>query len=377
MAVKGKRAKKSSNRYSELSTLKGTKLVNALKEIREVLRNADEESSIPGFATLSSQLTSDAILKNETREISQYVGFCVVEVYRINEGIGFSDDVNKSVMDHVIHNLRLLETPSRTDLYRFTFDMFERLSQTPLLKCFLSLGTEGQELSLRLFQTLFAILDSYATTPTPKRSKSKPKRPRSTTDPASQFTEEELTAEQERVSHVAMEVAVSTLDLFKHIPDPILDLLLMTLLPPTDSPDAAKLPSGRFVESLLSVKQAKLTAPVQQFCTRLLCLASDSQLLDARDHVRMEVAFHADFPHSFGVGGSNARLHDSFAAVRRAGVTCGGRFPAVTSGALSGGSLRRNARPVAVSPILRIEHRDLSRSFAGVSATGAARCVWR
>ena len=71
MAVKGKRAKKNANQYSDLSTLKGTKLVNSLKEIREVLRNAEEESSVSGFTTLSSQLTSDALLKNETREISQ------------------------------------------------------------------------------------------------------------------------------------------------------------------------------------------------------------------------------------------------------------------------------------------------------------------
>lgn len=377
MAVKGKRAKKSPNRYSELSTLKGTKLVNSLKEIREVLRNAEEESSIPGFATLSNQLTSEAILKNETREISQYVGFCLVEVYRINEGLGFSDDVNKMVMEHVIHNLRLLETPSRTDLYRFTFDMFERLSQTPLLKCFVSLGEEGHEQAIHLFQTLFAIVDSYSTTPSPKRSKPKSKRPRVATDPASQFTEEELAAEQERVTHVAMEVAVSTLDLFKRIPDNLLDLLLMTLLPPDSTPDATKLPSGRFVESLLSVKQAKLTAPVQQFCTRLLCLEGDSQLLDARDHVRMRVVFHADFPHSFGIGGSNTRLHDGFIAICGAGVTCGRGLPTIASGALFDFTLRRNARAVSRSSILPIELKDRSRSSAGVSTTGVRRCDWR
>ena len=374
MAVKGKRAKKNANQYSDLSTLKGTKLVNSLKEIREVLRNAEEESSVSGYTTLSSQLTSDALLKNETREISQYVGFCLVEVYRLNEGLGFSDDVNKTVMEHVIHNLRLLETPSRTDLYRFTFDMFERLSQTPLLKCFLSLGSEGQELCLHLFQTLFAILDSYTSTPSPRRSKSKSKRPRPV-DPASQLTEEELASEQERVSHTAMEVAVSSLDLFKHIPDSLLDLLLMTLLPPSDTPDAEKLPSGRFVESLLSVKRSKLVAPVQRFCTRLLCMERDSQLLDARDHVRVRMVFHADFPHSFGAGERNARLYDGFASIPRAGVTCGGGLPTITSCALSRFPLRRNARAVSLVSFLPIEHKVPSRNSAGVSATAAAPCV--
>lgn len=319
MPPKGKNVKSKASRYKDLASLKGAKLVNTLKEIRETLQKATVDAMVPEFDLIVSQLISDVILKNETREVAQLVGCCIVEVYRLNEGIGFSDEVHKCSLELVVRNLRILETPSKSETYQHTFTMFENLCRTPLLKVIISLGDEGKEIAVNLFRTLFAGLDSYSTSPVPQKKKSRrsAKSTRVSSDPSTQLTDEELFVERERVKKVSMEVIIAVLDLFKHIPEPLLDLLLITLLPPAvvadHSPSSSstlssssglvarggegemegeegevKLPSRELVEELLIVKKAKLAAPIQQFCTSMMCAeVSRSELSDSRDHVRI------------------------------------------------------------------------------------------
>ena len=46
------------------------------------------------------------------------------------------------------------------------------------------------------------------------------------------------------------------------------------------------MPSCELVEELFIVKKAKLAAPIQQFCTSMMCAeTSGSELSDSRDHV--------------------------------------------------------------------------------------------
>ena len=332
MPPKGKNVKSKASRYKDLASLKGAKLVNTLKEIRETLQKATVDAMVPEFDLIVSQLISDVILKNETREVAQLVGCCIVEVYRLNEGIGFSDEVHKCSLELVVRNLRILETPSKSESYQYTFMMFENLCRTPLLKVIISLGDEGKEIAVNLFRTLFAGLDSYSTSPIPQKKKSKrsAKSTRVSSDPSTQLTDDELFVERERVKKVSMEVIIAVLDLFKHIPEPLLDLLLITLLPPAvvadHSPSSSsssslsstsgltargvegeegevKLPSRELVEELLIVKKAKLAAPIQQFCTSMMCAeVSRSELSDSRDHVRIMNDKNSDDPtHSIAI----------------------------------------------------------------------------
>ena len=87
MAPKAKISKTKSSRIKDLTSLKGIRLVNSLKEIRDTLRKATVDVMVPEFDLLVSQLTSDAILQNETREVAQLVGCCIVEVYRFDSAM--------------------------------------------------------------------------------------------------------------------------------------------------------------------------------------------------------------------------------------------------------------------------------------------------
>lgn len=306
-----KNSKAKSSRIKDLTSLKGVRLVNTLKEIRETLHKATVDVMVPDFDMLVSQLTSDAVLQNETREVAQLVGCCIVEVYRLNEGVGFSDEVHKNSLELVVRNLRLLETPSKSEIYQFTFTMFETICHTPLLKVIISLGDEGKEIAVKLFRFIFDVLDSYSTSPTPqkKNNKHSSKSSRVSSDPSNQLNDDELLVEKERVKRIGMDIIISVLDLFKHVPESLLDLLLMTLLPfqivsghstsPSSSVATAattttkgvgevKMPSCELVEELFIVKKAKLAAPIQQFCTSMMCAeTSGSELSDSRDHVKL------------------------------------------------------------------------------------------
>lgn len=278
MPSKGKKTKARSNRYKDLVTLKGTQLLSMLNEIYETLRNETDESKIPGFSSLMKQLTSEKILKSENREVTQRVGFCVVEIYRLSEGIGFSDEVNQNILELVIRNLRTLECPSKNEVYQRTFDMFERLNQTPLLKAIITLGDSGKEIAVNLFRTIFTIIDSTFSSTTPKKSKSK--RVSRTADSASQMTEEELSAERDRVKRISMDTLIAILDLYKRVPDVLLDLLLVSLVPQEDS---QKLPSQEMIEELLVIKKTKLAGDIQKFCASIMCAESTDS--ESREHV--------------------------------------------------------------------------------------------
>ena len=280
MPSKGKRTKASANRYKDLVTLKGTPLLSMLDEIYETLRNETDESKIPGFASLVKQLTSEKILKNETREVAQRVGFCVVEVYRLSEGIGFSDEVNQSILELVIRNLRTLECPSKSETYLRTLDMFERVGQTPLLKAIITLGDNGKEIAVSLFRTILTAIDSTFSS-TPRKSKSK-RSSRTKTDVVSQMTEEELSVHRDRVKRVSMDTIIAILDLYKRIPDVLLDLLLVSLVPQEDS---IKLPSQEMIEEVFVIKKAKLASDVQKFCASVLCAESSDS--ESGEHVSM------------------------------------------------------------------------------------------
>ena len=280
MPSKGKRTKASANRYKDLVTLKGTPLLSMLDEIYETLRNETDESKIPGFASLVKQLTSEKILKNETREVAQRVGFCVVEVYRLSEGIGFSDEVNQSILELVIRNLRTLECPSKSETYLRTLDMFERVGQTPLLKAIITLGDNGKEIAVSLFRTILTAIDSTFSS-TPRKSKSK-RSSRTKTDVVSQMTEEELSVHRDRVKRVSMDTIIAILDLYKRIPDVLLDLLLVSLVPQEDS---IKLPSQEMIEEVFVIKKAKLASDVQKFCASVLCAESSDS--ECGEHVSM------------------------------------------------------------------------------------------
>ena len=280
MPSKGTRTKASANRYKDLVTLKGTPLLSMLDEIYETLRNETDESKIPGFASLVKQLTSEKILKNETREVAQRVGFCVVEVYRLSEGIGFSDEVNQSILELVIRNLRTLECPSKSETYLRTLDMFERVGQTPLLKAIITLGDNGKEIAVSLFRTILTAIDSTFSS-TPRKSKSK-RSSRTKTDVVSQMTEEELSVHRDRVKRVSMDTIIAILDLYKRIPDVLLDLLLVSLVPQEDS---IKLPSQEMIEEVFVIKKAKLASDVQKFCASVLCAESSDS--ESGEHVSM------------------------------------------------------------------------------------------
>lgn len=278
MPSKGKKTKARSNRYKDLVTLKGTQLLSMLNEIYETLRNETDESKIPGFSSLMKELTSEKILKSENREVTQRVGFCVVEIYRLSEGIGFSDEVNQNILELVIRNLRTLECPSKNEVYQRTFDMFERLNQTPLLKAIITLGDSGKEIAVNLFRTIFTIIDSTFSSTTLKKSKSK--RVSRTADSASQMTEEELSVERDRVKRISMDTLIAILDLYKRVPDVLLDLLLVSLVPQEDS---QKLPSQEMIEELLVIKKTKLAGDIQKFCASIMCAESTDS--ESREHV--------------------------------------------------------------------------------------------
>lgn len=257
MPPKSKRAKQSAKLYDQLSSLKGAQLTKKLEEVYQALRKTMSEESFPGFSSLVEQLASDALLKSGNKNATQLLCYCLVEVFRINEGVGFPDSSCAAALSLIIHNLRALELPSKTDVYTRSFEMFEKLYQTSLLKVMVSLGSEGEELAIELGRVIFSVLESFSTSSSPKK-KGKRKSPPKKAQPANQdssslLNEEEMQAEKEKIKRVSIEILISIIDLYKHIPESLIDMVLMHFV--EDEEEQASL-CQEVVQDLLIARKA-------------------------------------------------------------------------------------------------------------------------
>lgn len=288
MPPKSKRAKQSAKLYDQLSSLKGAQLTKKLDEIYQALRKTISEESFPGFSSLVEQLASDTLLKSGNKNASQLLCYCLVEVFRINEGVGFPDSSCATALSLIIHNLRALELPSKTDVYKRSFEMFEKLYQTSLLKVLVSLGSQGEELAIELCRVIFSVLESFSTSSSPKRKgkrKSPPKKsPPANADSSSLLTEEEMQVEKEKIKRVSIEILISIIDLYKHIPPVLIDMLLMHFVEENEEEQTSL--CQEVVQDLLIAKKAKLTSSVQKFCTSILCTeTSEGSEYESSEHV--------------------------------------------------------------------------------------------
>ena len=94
------------------------------------------------------------------------------------------------------------------------------------------------------------------------------------------MTEEELSVERDRVKRISMDTLIAILDLYKRVPDVLLDLLLVSLVPQEDS---QKLPSQEMIEELLVIKKTKLAGDIQKFYASIMCAESTDS--ESREHV--------------------------------------------------------------------------------------------
>lgn len=295
MPPKSKRAKQSAKLYDQLASLKGAQLSKKLEEIYQALRKTTTEESFPGFSSLIEQLSQDYFLKSGNKNVAQLVSYCVVEVFRINEGIGFPDSSSANALRLIIHNLRALELPSKTELYQCSFEMFEKLYQTSLLKVMVSLSDEGEELTIELSRVIFSILESLSTSTSPKKKgkrKTPPKKAQGgNADSSSALTEEEMQTEREKAKRVSIEILISIIDLYKHVPEGLIDMLLMHLIEETEEGETSL--SQEVVHDLLIAKKAKLASSIQKFCTSILCAeTSEGSSYESSEHVIHRFSFH-------------------------------------------------------------------------------------
>lgn len=296
MPPKSKRAKQSAKLYDQLTSLKGAQLSKKLEEIYQALRKTTTEESFPGFSSLIEQLSQDYFLKSGNKNVAQLVGYCVVEVFRINEGIGFPDSSSANALHLIIHNLRALELPSKTELYQRSFEMFEKLYQTSLLKVMVSLSDEGEELTIELSRVIFSILESISTSASPKKKgkrKTPPKKAQGgNADSSSALTEEEMQTEREKAKRVSIEILISIIDLYKHVPEGLIDMLLMHLIEETEEDETSL--SQEVVHDLLIAKKAKLASSIQKFCTSILCAeTSEGSSYESSEHVVHRFSSHS------------------------------------------------------------------------------------
>ena len=134
---------------------------------------------------------------------------------------------------------------------------------------------------------IFSVLESFSTSSSPKK-KGKRKSPPKKAQPANQdssslLNEEEMQAEKEKIKRVSIEILISIIDLYKHIPESLIDMVLMHFV--EDEEEQASL-CQEVVQDLLIAKKAKLTSAVQKFCTSILCAeTSEGSEYESSEHV--------------------------------------------------------------------------------------------
>ena len=248
------------------------KLVKELESMYQELRKTNDRAEFEGFDSALSKLTSDQMFHVQNREITRLVGYCLVELCRFVDETELSDATSKEIWNLILQNLKTLESPSKTENYRRSFEMLEKIYQTALLKIAVSFGGEDNDVPLSLFQTIIHIVDAYSGLPTPSKRPSKSKKGESTSEDT-QFTEEELQTELERIRGIIIQIMIAVIDLYRKIPYSLLDIILSNTIGEDENPVPAHI---QLLTDLLSVKKAKLAPSVQKLITDIMVGSSVS-----------------------------------------------------------------------------------------------------
>ena len=272
MPAKSRKSKKASGKYDQLLQLKGQKFVKELESMYQELRKTNDRAEFDGFDSALSKLTSEQMFRVQIREITRLVGYCLVEMCRFVDETELSDATSKEIWNLILQNLKTLESPSKTENYRRSFEMLEKIYQTALLKIAVSFGGEDNDVPLTLFQTIIHIVDAYSGLPTPSKRPSKSKKGESTSEDT-QFTEEELQTELERIRGIVIQIMIAVIDLYRKIPYSLLDIILSNTISEDENPVPAHI---QLLTDLLSVKKAKLAPSVQKLITDIMVGSSVS-----------------------------------------------------------------------------------------------------
>ena len=274
--------RKSSGKYDQLVKLKGKKLMKELDTLYQQLRKTNDRAEFPGFDSLLNELTRSDFIQSQNREVTRLVGYCLVEMARFVDETELSDATSKEIWSLILQNLKTLESPSKNENYRRSFEMFEKIYQTALLKIAVSFGGEDNDIPINLFQMIINIVDAFSGLPSPSKRPTKSKKGES--DSAdTQFTEEELQRELERVRGMSMQIMIAVIDLYGKIPYSLLDILLSNLIVENDTVPPAHV---QLLTDLLSVKKAKLAPSVQKLFTDIMVDSTvSSQGYEVCDHV--------------------------------------------------------------------------------------------
>ena len=282
MPAKSRKSKKASGKYDQLLQLKGQKLVKELESIYQQLRKTNDRTEFDGFDSVLSMLTSEQMLHIQNREVTRLVGYCLVEMCRFVDEEELSDSTSKEIWSLILQNLKTLETPAKTENYHRSFEMLEKIYQTALLKIAVSFGGEDNDVPLTLFQTIIHIVDAFSGLPTPSKRPSKSKKSDSSNEDT-QFTEEELQTELERIRGIVMQIMIAVIDLYRKIPYSLLDIILSNTIYEDESPVPAHV---QLLTDLLSVKKAKLAPSMQKLFTDIMVGSSVStEDYEVCDHV--------------------------------------------------------------------------------------------
>lgn len=243
MAPKARKTKQKTKPYEGLSDLKGSRLSKQLREIESSLKNATKASDISGFATLLSELRKDQLLKSDKKEIKYLMGSIGVEIFRLNDGMDFSDEESREWIGLILKSIRVLENSKESSNYDRSLQMYNTLYDSPVLHVLVNVD-ECCELSNELVNIIMGVWCNQSI---------------------------------EDVDDISMRLMLSLLSLYKRIPNELLDLLSMKLI---------KEEEKKQMREVFIAGRSYLSGSVQQFYMNLLCESSLSEsCYDCSEHV--------------------------------------------------------------------------------------------
>ena len=229
MPVKTKKANSKSGNYDGLHNLKGNRLLKKLEEIDSALQKATTLTDFPGFYSLFGELRHSQLLHTDKKDIRVALGCCFMEIFRLDSGMELDDEESALMIRMIFSCVQFLNNDSISNKKDRLLKVFGDLKESRVLQVLVSVDV-GYKLSIDLVNLLFNLPDGIS----------------------------------EDVKDIRVSILLSLLDLYKHIPHEILDLLLVELLDQDPS-------RSECVREVLLSRKSRFASSIQQFCMNVLC----------------------------------------------------------------------------------------------------------
>lgn len=247
MAPRAKKASKKPNPYEGLSAMKGSKLLKKLRDIDGELQKATKAEDFTGLSNLIQELRNEKLLNTDKKDVKRVLGYCGMELFRLTEGLDWSDEESRSFLHFILFALHSLEKPDSSEFNR-CLKMYKDFYNSAALKVLTTVDVDC-ELSLELVNLILAISSQSIS----------------------------------GINDLNTRILVSLFELYKHIPNELIDWVLTKLISKED---------GSKIKDLLIIEKSKFVPSIQQFCVNLLCNAyGNESCYDSNDHVSISHVF--------------------------------------------------------------------------------------